>query len=155
MDIALYQNNSDYRCVNKDLSGEKILEDVYLLESTDIVTPSFIVLRSDDTIFSVFNYVSVPAFNRFYFIKGIKVLDSERVQIDCEVDVLMSFKNDILEAEIVPITMSNIQFHNKFIVDSRVKNSCVGKTIIRKFSDYEMLEEVTPLNYTTILTVLR
>lgn len=155
MNIALYQNNSDYRCVNKELSNEKSIDGVYLLETTDIVTPSFIILRTDDTLFSVYNYVSAPSFNRFYFIKGIKLLDAERIQIDCEVDVLMSFKTDLFNAEIIPSTMSNIQHHNKFIVDSRIKNSCRGNTIIRKFGGYELLDEITPLNYTTILTVMR
>lgn len=152
MNIALYQNNSDYRCVNKELSNEKSVDGVYLLETTDIVTPSFIILRTDDTLFSVYNYVSAPSFNRFYFIKGIKLLDAERIQIDCEVDVLMSFKSDIMEMEIIP-DRSAINY-NVLIPDSKVKNSTMKTQLIRKMNNSEFFDLVSSENISTSIITM-
>lgn len=145
MNIALYQNNSDYRCVNKELSNEKSVEGVYLLETTDIVTPSFIILRTDDTLFSVYNYVSVPSFNRFYFIKGVKLLDTERVQLDCEVDVLMSFKKDISNA-LVLCGRGNDKM-NPLVVDNKCAVSTQKIQTIRKFNGCEFSSLISADDY--------
>lgn len=154
MDITLFMNTSQHNVVNKQLSHEKTIENVFLLEECDVIKPSLIFAKTDDTIFDTYNYVFIPKFNRYYY-GTIRLLDGERYQMNCEVDVLMSFKNDILNSEIIPQRTGTISKVNKFIVDERVKNSTRANVIIRKFENYDFLTEINPTNYSTILTVLR
>lgn len=62
-----------------------------LREQTSIIEPS--IKTEFDC--SGYNYIYIPAFNRYYFIVNIEVVNSSLWQIDCSVDVLMSYKDAI------------------------------------------------------------
>lgn len=62
------------------------------------------------------NYAYIPDFGRYYFVTGREV-DGKTLYISLHVDVLMSFKNDIL-ASVGTATRSN--FYNKNIPDKMV-----------------------------------
>lgn len=62
------------------------------------------------------NYAYIPDFGRYYFVTGREV-DGKTLYISLHVDVLMSFKNDIL-ASVGTATRSN--FYNKNIPDKTV-----------------------------------
>lgn len=62
------------------------------------------------------NYAYIPDFGRYYFVTG-KEVDGKTLYISLHVDVLMSFRNDIL-ASTGTATRSN--FYNKNIPDKMV-----------------------------------
>ena len=46
-----------------------------------------------------FNYIYIPTFNRFYYISEPIILRKGLYRLECKVDVLMSFKNTILQQQ--------------------------------------------------------
>lgn len=100
MTIKLFENSSDNRVVNKELGFPLDVENVTLKQPTNIINPSFIFsfgTIADVNEYTRFNYLYCKDFDRYYYITNITFLQGKMIQFDCKVDVLMSFKNSILE----------------------------------------------------------
>lgn len=113
MDIILYNNISSKENLNKTLNDELKLTGT-LRNSTSIIRPIFVV--SDYNVVTK-NYCYIPEFNRFYYITDITSVNNNLWQITCEVDVLMSFVNDILNLDVI-IDKQVDDYVNKYIEDN-------------------------------------
>ena len=113
MDIILYNNISSKENLNKTLTDELKLTGT-LRNSTSIIRPIFVV--SDYNVVTK-NYCYIPEFNRFYYITDITSVNNNLWQITCEVDVLMSFVNDILNLDVI-IDKQVDDYVNKYIEDN-------------------------------------
>lgn len=103
MVIQFLHNKSEYNTINKNT--ELIVEKIITLKNDcDLVNP-YVVLKLDDVLF-LSNYAYIPKFKRYYFITGIEILSKTLVAVSMHVDVLESFKSDIL-AGTVHITESS------------------------------------------------
>ena len=103
MVIQFLHNKSEYNTINKNT--ELIVEKTITLKNDcDMVNP-YVVLKLNDILFSS-NYAYIPDFKRYYFITGIEILSKTLVAVSMHVDVLESFKSDIL-AGTVHITESS------------------------------------------------
>lgn len=91
--IIIQRNNSELNKVVKNvrniitLSGE-------LREATSIIDP-IIKIECDLEDITECNYLTIPVFNRSYFIKNIRSIRNNIVEISCHVDVLSSFADAI------------------------------------------------------------
>ena len=99
--------------VNKTLSSP-IVKTCSLKNGSSIEDP-VLYMEHDATLFNC-NYVYIPDFGRYYFVSGREIVEHTDY-ITLHVDVLMSFKNDIL-ASVGTATRSN--FYNKNIPDKMV-----------------------------------
>lgn len=97
MDITLYVNNSENRALSKSLSQPLVLSGS-LREETSILNPS-ILFELDYP--STYNYCYIPDFHRYYFISNMTSVRTNLWRIDCSVDVLMSFRDEIMQLSIV------------------------------------------------------
>lgn len=96
MEFKIYRSDSNYNVVDKtDLLSEIKTVDGVLKDSVNIHSPT-IILKFDKILLEA-NYIYIPDFNRYYFIDNITI-DKKVLIFDLSVDVLMSFKNDILNA---------------------------------------------------------
>lgn len=95
MECKLYKTISPKNAINKVLTNE-ITKELNLKDEVDILNPTFNLLIFDG-IFN-YNYAYVPSFNRYYFINGITILTRTIAQLNLKVDVLESWKEDILHA---------------------------------------------------------
>lgn len=92
MDIIFYNNLSDPNTINKSLieittlSGE-------LKTSCDIIKPNIVI--ANHGIINA-NYCYIPELGRYYFIDKQTILTNNTISIELDVDVLESFKNEIL-----------------------------------------------------------
>lgn len=91
MFINLYNNTSPPNYVNKSITEVISLEGT-LREPTSIIDPVVIVERNTPM---GFNYVHIPAFNRYYFVTGISSESNNLVAIAMHVDVLMTYREQI------------------------------------------------------------
>lgn len=94
MEIILYKNISPSNYVNKNLSLVATLEGI-IRSPTSIIDPTIVIERENPT---GFNYVHIPSFNRYYYVKGISTEINGVIGVTCHVDVLMTYKNDIRNA---------------------------------------------------------
>ena len=95
MTITLYKNNSERNCVNKVLSNMLTYTGT-LRDSTSIKTPVINIAANANII--NYNYAFITEFHRYYFITDIKSVRNGIWEISFLCDVLMSFKDDILDS---------------------------------------------------------
>lgn len=91
MTIKFYKFSGDEREINKDLTDELDLDGT-LRDQANILTPQ-IGLKTD---VSQYNYCYIPEFSRYYYIKEITQYRNNIWIINLKIDVLMSYKDEIL-----------------------------------------------------------
>lgn len=91
--VYIQRNNSEAIHLDKDLT-DIITAYAWLKESTSIINPTFVLEASLSDLVRA-NYVTVPQFGRSYFIKDIVSITTDLLEVNCHVDVLSSFKDDI------------------------------------------------------------
>lgn len=114
MNVNLYTVKLIANKINKDLNTP-IIKSCHLKDNCGVENP-VIILKHDASLMGV-NYVYIPDFNRYYFVTG-KTLINHELHISLHVDVLTSFKNDILSS-VCTATRSN--FRNDEIRDTMIE----------------------------------
>ena len=107
MTTNLYFNISDNNVLNKNIKVLEGGEDVpcKFKDDTDMVNPTLIFTPTPAV--NKCDYIKVgEPFNRYYFVTN-RTLSQGRVYIDCHVDVLMSFKDDIDRMQVIAERTSN------------------------------------------------
>lgn len=95
MTITFYNNESDAIVVSKKITSISSINNAKIINETDIVNPSIVVSRNFyDSIILKANYLYIDKLDRYYYINNISFADS-MIVIDCTVDVLMTYKNQI------------------------------------------------------------
>lgn len=97
MNIVLYVNSSERNAINKSLSNALTLSGTLRGESS-IINPTFMIEHINP---SGYNYCYISSFNRYYFINNITSVRNGLWRIECTVDVLMSFKNQIMNLDVI------------------------------------------------------
>lgn len=92
-DIVLMKSKSDKNHISKETETLKETHGV-LKENTSIINPVFRI-EGNLSEFAYCNYVSVPAFGRYYFVNDITSVRNGIIELSCHVDVLTSFTNEI------------------------------------------------------------
>lgn len=90
-EIVLYKNYSEHNKLDKLISDAYAVEGV-LRDNCSIINPIFEINAVDIT---GYNYCYIEAFGRYYFISDIISKTTGLWEIHCNVDVLMSFIEDI------------------------------------------------------------
>lgn len=97
MNVILYKNSSPNNKVEKNLSEARTIENVRFLDDNNLSVASPVMLlnltNDIETIMS-YNYVYIPKLKRYYYIRNIST-QGGLINIECGVDGLMSFKDDI------------------------------------------------------------
>lgn len=135
MVITLYKNNSERNCVTKTLSNPRALNGT-LRQETSIKTPIITIAGDENTPF--FNYAYIEDFARYYFITDIKSIRNGVWEISFLCDVLMSFKNDILNANAVIDQTQEYDIYN-YLSSDTFTASVKDKTDIINFSGSSLL----------------
>jgi hypothetical protein len=115
--IKIQSNASENETFYKDITDVLTLTGD-LKSDTSVVDPIFIVNQSANTIVNC-NYVTIPSFNRSYFIRNINSVGSNLTEITCHVDVLSSFRDSILSNKAVISRQENS--YNRYLNDPYFK----------------------------------
>lgn len=148
-EIILYKNKAERNRVDKSTYIEKYAEiKGTLRESTSILTPvitiqfthrevdvvdsnsEWVIWNNDKVIITLeevlsCNYVYIPMFKRYYFIDDIVSVRNGLWQISMSVDVLMSFKDDILKQECF-VSRNEFEFDH-LLNDPLIPSRCYAK----------------------------
>lgn len=142
MTITLYHNDSDKRTVNKTLTDAGTLQDAVIIDDTSILTPRLKV-RDNGIVNLLYNYCYIQDFRRYYYITDITVSNGY-ILIDCKVDVLMSYSEEIRNCRGVIKRQENIC--NFYLDDPLYQSYEYSRVQIKTFNNVFN-------NYNFILTV--
>ena len=99
MTVKFYNTSSDPRVLNKYLTDELILTSVQITDVTSLDAPT---LKLDLTAEKLNrNYCYIQEFGRYYYLGDAQVINGNHLEIECKCDVLMSFKNAILNTYVI------------------------------------------------------
>ena len=89
--ISIYKNTSPINAIDKNLTNKTNLnvdiKDEINLNKIKIIYQGYIALNK--------NYVYIPSLNKYYFITDRKILRNDVYELDCEIDLLTTYKDEI------------------------------------------------------------
>lgn len=115
-----YNTESSVNTINKIINFVTDI-DVKFKDEVNIYNPR-IVLKYDDLI--DFNYIYIDKFKRYYFIEDIEVFPNKIYHLALKCDVLMSFKDDILNSYGNITSQTNYNDYYNFNYSSEVRKEC-------------------------------
>lgn len=160
-EIILYNNRAEPNRLDKTTYLDRYISLRGTLKtSTSIINPSIIiqfenkreyVIDNDNSIvledgnrvvditelakFLQANYAYIPTFNRYYYITDIISVRNNLWEIQMSVDVLMSYKEDILSTSCM-ISRNEFEYNN-FLVDSNVPSTVKFTPYIYMFDNFK------------------
>ena len=114
MDVIFYYNQSDERALNKKLILGETFQGT-IREEASIMNP---IIVFDKMGILRYNYAYIPDFQRYYSIIDKTAYRNRLWEVSFDVDVLMSFRNDIANLNAVVDKQSQIFNGNEYIDDS-------------------------------------
>lgn len=108
MDLKFYKQSATPNRVDKSgyLTEIGTLSGVILKAETNLMRPTFI-LKTSPLVYNS-NYLYNSFTKRYYYIKTITAMSGGRIAIDCEIDVLFTYKNEILNSSGWVVRSDNI-----------------------------------------------
>ena len=120
--IALYTNNSSPETVDKNITSLGSLTGDYR-GSVNILSPVIQVTPSGTLtvakILTECNYAYITETGRYYFVTGITAVANDLIELELRVDVLMSWKTQILAQSV--IVSRNEKEYQLYLDDSALK----------------------------------
>lgn len=117
MTITVYKISDDRRVVNKTLGTAVATLTAIIKNDADILYPVLEVAYNSSVLTA--NYLYIDTLQRYYYIKNIK-LDRQRIFLECEVDVLKSYYNEIKNLNCVVSRQENN--YNTYLNDGVWRN---------------------------------
>ena len=113
MEVQFFYNMSDERKINKELiAGDTF--DGELRESVSVMNP---IIRFENESVMRYNYAYIPSFQRYYTINNRTCFRDGLWDISFAVDVLMSFRNDIINLQAIVDKQSMSENGDEYIDD--------------------------------------
>lgn len=130
--INLYNNLSPVEKIGKDLQLGVSISGCTLKDLTSVEDPIILVKSSDSSI-PTYNYMFIEEFGRYYFINGRNSVHNNMWEISGHVDVLESYKNDLLGNDVIIENTEQVA-RNMYLYDPDIfKVNCKHKTDIINF----------------------
>lgn len=139
MVAKIFKTKSAPNVVNKVLTEVVVFDEVIFKEETSLLNPTIIINGvSNSSSYNIedigtSNYFSIPKVNRYYFITDITMMSGGRVAITGKVDVLMSFKTDIIGS--TQLIVRQEKKTNNFLIDTDIPLSSKKQVIEHEFGE--------------------
>lgn len=128
MKATFYNNASDERYLNKSITAKYSNIDIEVITPASVVRPSFRL--SSGLLGQGVNYVYITELERYYYIRNW-TMDNGFVILECEVDVLMSFKDAIKNQNV--IVSRQEKNYNLYQSDPKQHFYNTNATIVKEF----------------------
>ena len=113
MRLILYHNASDRNVINKELT-EIETRSITLKKDTDLDRLQLFIHKIPSNV----NYLYLEPINKYYFIDSSKNVNNSMIELICNIDVLESYKTDILNSEVM-VTLSQEKSYFKTNPDNK------------------------------------
>lgn len=131
MDIKFYYTNSPSNKIGKHLDAEVTFSGS-LRDTSKILNPEVMIETNS---LNGFNYVYIPLFNRYYFIREIESYRTNMWIVKLEVDVLESHKAGILNLDCIIEATENYMANDYLSNSESWVTEVKAKTDILSFSN--------------------
>lgn len=91
--VKIYHNKSNNNVINKKI--EEIQEITFNFKNDSDITNPILILQT----YKTGNYCYIPDLKRYYYINNIELMNGGFYKLYLEIDVLMSYKNDLINGE--------------------------------------------------------
>lgn len=126
MDVIFYYNLSDDRAINKNLSSPTTFQGI-LRDEVNVMNP---VVRFETSEILRYNYAYIPELQRYYSVVERTCFRQGIWDVSFDVDVLMSFRADILQLTAIVDKQTENYIGNEYIDDgSFVTENVMFKTV--------------------------
>ena len=131
MEVVFYYNMSDARVINKNIIGG-ITFYGQARDEVDVMNP--VILFDTDEILR-YNYAYIPELQRYYDVTDRNCFRDGLWEVTLTVDVLMSFRADIMQLNVVVDKQSMEENGNEYIDDSSLVAENVMFQTVYNFLD--------------------
>lgn len=132
MKIIFYSTNSPNNKIQKELKNA-LEKDIKLKIEGSILTP-VLTIKSEN--FFDYNYCYIEKFKRYYYINDVEIYPNKIYILHLEVDVLMSFKEDILNSYAL---VNHNTDYNKYLNDNYLSLETKEVEKIEKKTDFVLV----------------
>lgn len=115
MDIQLCVNSSENNSIGKKVSVQDTVS-CKVKDAMSFERPVIILEYSGDM--TNINYVYIPKFLRYYFVTDVIPMTGGRYELHCNVDVLESYKDEILSLTCIIDKQENENLSNLYFNDN-------------------------------------
>ena len=131
MEVQFFYNVSDPRCINKNL----IEGDTFEGQARDQISIMNPIVMFDTEDIIKYNYAYIPEFERYYTIDNIVAYRNNLYEVTMSVDVLMSFRRDILSCVAVVDKQSMQENGDEYIDDGSLVTDNIMFTEVLEFDE--------------------
>lgn len=131
MQVVFYYNASDDRVINKVLIDGLTLEG-QARDSVNVMNP---VVRFESDEVMRYNYAYIPELQRYYAVTEITAAYDNLYDVSFAVDVLMSFRGDILTYQVIVDKQSMPENGDEYIDDGSLVCDNVMFTRLHEFAN--------------------
>lgn len=114
MKLKIYNNKSNKNIVNKKI--EEIQEISFNFKDYSDITNPILILQT----YKTGNYCYIPDLKRYYYIDRIELMKGGFYRLYLEIDVLMSYKEEIINADWYSVNGVNVTIPNEVDYNSLV-----------------------------------
>lgn len=122
--VEFFENNN-LKNVARPLTTKLFEKDIIMKQDADVSRPSFIMDYTTD-----FNYCYIDKYKRFYFCK-ITHINNKQIFVECEVNPLHSWINDVLENECN--ILRNEFIKSTYLIDDEYKAQAYEQIVTKTF----------------------
>ena len=129
MNVILYNNKSDKRQLVKNITEIKTIS-ATAKGDINIISPTLIIQNTDMT---NINYCYITELKRYYFLTNYTYITGQRIELHCNVDVLMSYSDEIKRLKVNVLRYEKTR--QSYITDSRIPLFSSTKQRVIEFPD--------------------
>lgn len=146
MQATLYKVGNDTKKLNKTLTNALNIEILIKEDNCDVLNPVIDLAFFDNYI--DYNYIYIPNFKRYYFINKPVVMLSGFIRLECKVDVLYTYRDQINSCQVI---LNRNNYNNKLIQDGAIKQRASRQIMNRRFNGGEILNGIDNPNWSIVL----
>lgn len=129
MEVIFYYNASDDRVINKTLIGGQSFIGVPR-DEINVMSP---IIRFDSSEILRYNYAYIPELQRYYAVDSVTAFREGLWDVSFTVDVLMSFRGDIMPLSVIVDRQSMAENGDEYIDDGSLVADNVMFTRLHQF----------------------
>ena len=114
MNVKIYNNKSNKNIINKQIELLKEIQ-FNFKDDSDISNPVLILKN-----YVSGNYCFIPELKRYYYITRIDLMNGGFYRLYLEIDVLMTYKDEIINAEFYSVDGVNVTLNNEIDVTGSI-----------------------------------